>query len=316
MLLHRGAKPAHPSTAAAAGDIEYFEREVDADTINAVHLEENHSGATYLMYACRAGAAGMVDYLLDKYGDQIVADAQNRDNGETALITAARYGHIDIVRKLIRWAEKPHGTRYASRPTETGLERIERSGGMSDGERLAVEATSKAYGKSALSRKAGEGASTTVLMALSGMTNADPKAHSDALEMLEHLLSTHFAHQLERAFREKHGISRDATGKGGSNPIKVKQKIKDFANLSNADGETALGALMLTHRPASRHPFACRPPPSSPADARPASRHRGEARERQDGQHAQVQLGRQPLLPIRRRHRLHRRISRAPRRPE
>ena len=58
------------------------------------------------MLACRAGNDTFVDYLLAKYGDDILADVQNAETGETALITAARQGHVRIVKKLVAWATK------------------------------------------------------------------------------------------------------------------------------------------------------------------------------------------------------------------
>lgn len=148
-LLSKGAKPRKAATAAAAGDIEFFETTsaLHGETINEINLAEDDSGSTYLMVACRAGNNTFVDYLLDKcvamplhhavllpclpllpwhtasdrlqhcsphaalsalphplrYSDDIVADVLNRDTGESALITAARHGHVHIVKKLIQW---------------------------------------------------------------------------------------------------------------------------------------------------------------------------------------------------------------------
>ena len=67
-LLSKGAKPRKAATAAAAGDIEFFETTsaLHGETINEINLAEDDSGSTYLMVACRAGNNTFVDYLLDK----------------------------------------------------------------------------------------------------------------------------------------------------------------------------------------------------------------------------------------------------------
>ena len=238
-LLYQGAKARKPSTAAAAGDIEFFERsdKLNVQTINEIHLAEDDSGSTYLMLACRAGSFEFVSYLLDRYSENIVADVQNRDTGETAIITAARGGHVQVVKKLLQWAVRPSKSKrfMTSEPVKIGsmdpLQIVEKSEGeVSPGDRINLDVQSI------------EG--TNLLMALCSIRSTDPAVSKELLEVLEllsRLTTDHIKKREERRYaEEQRAKGNTAKAQRGISPIKVKQMKKDFTNLTDGNGDTAL----------------------------------------------------------------------------
>ena len=236
-LLKQGAKPSKPSTAAAAGDIDFFEKEdnLNNGTINQIHLADDDSGSTYLMLACRAGSVDFVSYLLDRYSEHIVADVKNRDTGDTAIITAARGGHVQIVKKLLTWAMRPsQSKRYkASLPVKNKkdpLEIVEKDQTeLSPGDRLNIDVQSN------------DG--TNLLMALCSISSSDPvifKEQLDVLELLSRVMSEHFQKRLERKWAaENQGKEMRVSSKGAS-PMKIKELKKEYANLTDQNNDTAL----------------------------------------------------------------------------
>lgn len=246
-LLYQGAKATKASTAAAAGDIEYFEtsKDLKEDTINEINLLEDDSGSTYLMLACRAGSIEFVDYLLDRFSDHVVADVAHRDNGETALITAAKYGHAAIVKKLIKWAEKPHKSNLVSSILEArrtfqktysdGEKTIETDMEVKDADQMEGRKLVAGERLSVLA-KAKDG--TTVLHGVCAMTSVEPKEMQDIVTMLNKVITQALAAQMEHEYCVKHNKKRSDVE--GVSPIKVKESKKHFTNLANDNGDTAL----------------------------------------------------------------------------
>ena len=188
------------------------------------------------MLACRAGSIEFVTYLLDRYSEKIVADVQNRDTGETAVITAARGGHVQIVKKLLQWAKRKSKTSrfMASKPVELGsmepLEIVEKSEEeVSPGDRIGLDVHAKDK--------------TNLLMALCSMSSNDQastKELQEVIEMLSRMTTEHIKKREERLYAEEQRAKGNMGKAKGISPIKVKALKKDFANLQDVNGDTAL----------------------------------------------------------------------------
>ncbi len=210
-LLYQGARAQDLFTAAAAGDIEFFQEHRRKAKVRGERVDVNavESGSTYLMLACRSGSFEFVEYLLSVFGEPSQWDPEpaplragtvNRENGEPAILTAARHGHIAIVKRLLRWAEK----------TSTAADVA--------GERLNIDAQAK------------DG--TTVLMALAAVTTYDSTSAKELLETADSL-----GRVLSNLFKAR---LREERGGRAPNPIKIKQRKKEWANLMDDTGENAI----------------------------------------------------------------------------
>ena len=181
----------------------------------------------------------------------IVADVAKRDTGETAIIIAASQGHVRIVKRLLKWAEKAHKNKHRSSWVKkngvTDLDIKDGDDELTAGERLNIE------------KQANDG--TNVLMAVCAIPNADPKELLDVLDRLSKLMTTHIKSTELRKLGDhaQHKHAQISEGNGGANggangeaeptkkekaknvsPIVVKQLKHQFANLQNKYGDTAL----------------------------------------------------------------------------